>query len=418
MYNLKTDKTEQPLLAQYSLKLLDALAGEVGLKRLVEIGYDMLGNTILVIDLSLKTIAHLKNSNANDDPVWNEFVNVGYPSLSLVNRYNKLAQLINQSESSFLWSDPYSKYPRIMSKIQLHGKQIAALSIIAHEKPFEDTDFELTDLLAKAISIELQKNKFIKFSQGLMHEHFFEELFSGKIRDKVVIKDRIKTLNLNLKKNLYTLTLDISSFDNSKTSLYFLRNEIERKIPNSKAVIHDDYIVLIVGCDNKKQFLNSTIIKFKDFLKSNILYAGISRSYHGLEEVQEHYLQSLNALRLGRSLNKEEYFYTYEEYALYHFVESCYSIDTLKKNCHPSLIKLMEYDKEHKTNYTQSIHTYLIHSKNVTESANALNIHRNTMFYRLEKIQEITDMDINNNDTSLHLQLSFKMLELLKIDLP
>lgn len=406
-------------LAQNSLKLLDALAGEGSLQQLVEIGYEMFGNPILVIDMSLKTIAYSSNSKINDDPVWNEYVNSGYPSLSLVNYYasNKLSQLVNRSESPFFWTDPYSKYPRIMSKVAFGGKPIAVLSIIAHDKPLQDSDLELAALLSKAISIELQKNQFIHYSRGLVHENFIKELLDGKFKDGKIIDERIKVLNLTFRKHLYTLTLDISRFDNTKTSLTYLRNELEQKIPHSKAVVYDDKIVLIMSYEDD-QFYKSEIKKLKMFLKTYHLYAGISRCFHHLEDVQEHYFQSLDALRLGMMLNKEEYFYPYDEYAIYHFAESCSGVEDLKKNCHPSLLKLIEYDKENNTDYTRSLYTYIIHSKNITDSAKALNIHRNTMFYRLEKIEVIMDIDINNSNTFLHLHLSFKILELLKINLP
>lgn len=420
MKQSKAKLNNNHFLAQNSLKLLDALAGEGSLQRLVVLGYEMLGNSVLVIDMSLKTIAFFNNSKVNDDPVWNEYVTSGYASLSMVDYYtsNKFIQLINQSESPFFWTDPYSKYPRIMSKVVIGGKQIALLSIIAHEKPLQDSDLELTALLSKAMSIELQKNKFIHYSRGLMHENFIEELLTGKIKDKKIINERIKVLNINFRKNLYTLTLDISHFDNTKTSLTYLRNEIERMIPNSKAVVHDDRIVLITSYDDDKQFYKSEISKVTMFLKTYHLYAGMSRCFHDLEEAQEHYHQSLDALRLGMLLNKEDNFYPYEEYALYHFAESCSGVENLKRNCHPSLLKLIAYDRENNTDYTRSLYLFIVHSKNITESAKASNIHRNTMFYRLEKIEAIMDIDINNSNTVLHLHLSFKILELLKIDLP
>ena len=420
MVKLRTGLYEDAVLAENSLKMLEVLAEESSLQRLVEIGYEMFGNPILLIDMSLKTIAFASNSKITDDPVWNEFVNSGYPSLSLVNYYasNKINQVINQSESPFIWTDSYSKYPRIMSKVVFGGKLIAVLSIIAHDKPLQDSDLELADLLSKAISIELQKNKFIHYSRGLMHENFIEELLTGKIKDGTIIDERIKVLNINLRKNLYTLTLDISDFDSTKGSLIYLRNELEQKMPNSKAVVHDDKIVLIISYDDDRQYNKSEINKLKMFLKTKQLFAGMSRCFYSLEEVQEHYLQSYNALKLGMLLNKKEYFFPYEEYAIYHFAESCSDIKNLKRNCHPSLLKLIEYDKDNNTDYTRSLYTYIINSKNISESANALNIHRNTMFYRLEKIKSITDIDLNNSNIFLHLHLSFKILELLKIDLP
>lgn len=413
----KQDSNNNQFLAQNSLKLLEALAGESGLQQLVELGYAILGNPVLLIDMGFKTLAFSNDSKISDDPVWNEYINAGYASLSSVNYYakNNLVQLVNQCDAPFFWTDPYSKYPRIMSKVLIGGQQIALLSVIAHEKPLQDTDLELAALLSKAISIELQKNKFIHYSRGLMHENFIEDLITGKIKDQTIIDERIKVLNLNFGKNLNILILDISSFDNTKVCLTFLRNELEQKITDSKAVVHDDKIVFILSYDDKQSF-NSEIKRIKEFLQTYNLYTGMSRCFSELDEAQEHYSQALNALRLGMLLNKEEYFYPYEDYAIYHFVELCSGVENLTKNCHPSLLKLLDCDRNNNTDYTRTLYTYIVHSKNITDSAKALNIHRNTMFYRLEKIETIMGIEINNSNTFLHLHLSFKILELLKID--
>ena len=117
-------------------------------------------------------------------------------------------------------------------------------------------------------------------------------------------------------------------------------------------------------------------------------------------------------------LNKEDYFYLYEEYAIYHFAESRSPGENLKNDCHPALLKLIDYDRENRTDYAHSLYIYIVHSKNITESAKALSIHRNTMFYRMEKIESLMNININNSNTLLHLHLSFKILELLNIDLP
>lgn len=420
METLETALNTDHPLAQHALLLMDALIKENGLQRLIEVGYEMLGNSFVICDMSFKTIAIINHSKIKDDPIWNELITAGYTSLNSAHYYstNKLNQMVVQSEFPFFWSDPYSKYPRIMSKVAVGGKQVALLGIVAHEKPFQETDLELAALLAKAISIELQKHHFFHYSRGLMYENFIEDLLMGKITDREVIDERSKIMNINFRKNLYTLALDISGFDSTKSTLTYLRNQLEQMIPNSKAVVHNDNIALIIGCDNTKQFLKTEIGKFKSFLTTYNLYAGMSRNFHGPEEARDHYLQSVNALKLGMLLNKEDHLFLYEDYAVYHFVESCSGAEKLKQNCHPALLKLIEYDKENKTSFTRSLYTYILHAKNITESAQALNIHRNTMFYRLEKIDSLLDIDINNSNTLLHLHLSFKILELLEIDLP
>jgi len=380
----------------------------------------MLGNPFSIMDTSYKSLAITNNTLINDDPVWNEFVTAGYLSFNSLSFYltSKLSEMVDANEAPFFWTDTYSKYPRIMGPIKIGNKLIASIGVCAHERPFTESDLELTSLLCKAISIELQKNEFIYYSRGLMHESFTEDLLEGKITDEKVISERIKTLNFKYKKNLFVLTIDVNKFASSQTTLTYMRNKFENAITNSKAVVHAEKIVMIISYEHDELFLKKQVESLKDFLKTSNMYAGISRRFNSLVEVKAHYLQSLDALKLGLRINKEAILFRYEDYAIYHFTDICSSIGNPTENCHPALLKLIQYDRENGTNYTRSLYTYIISSKNITESASTLDIHRNTMQYRIGKIELIMDVDLNNSDLLLHLHLSFKILEFLKIALP
>lgn len=71
----------------------------------------------------------------------------------------------------------------------------------------------------------------------------------------------------------------------------------------------------------------------------------------------------------------------------------------------------MDYDKKYATCFTESLFAYLENAWNVVESAKALNIHRNSMGYRLEKIQEILKISLKDKNTGFHIHLSLKILE-------
>lgn len=49
---------------------------------------------------------------------------------------------------------------------------------------------------------------------------------------------------------------------------------------------------------------------------------------------------------------------------------------------------------------------YLRHERNVVETAQVLVVHRNTLNYRVRKIEEITGMDLNDADIRLRILLT------------
>jgi DNA-binding PucR family transcriptional regulator len=77
--------------------------------------------------------------------------------------------------------------------------------------------------------------------------------------------------------------------------------------------------------------------------------------------------------------------------------------------CAPGLLKLQEYDREHNTELYRTLFVYLKNNLRVVHAARELFIHRSTFLYRLERIQKITGLSIENDD-QWYLLLSFKLL--------
>ncbi|WP_438823690.1 helix-turn-helix domain-containing protein [Bacillus sp. JJ1764] len=71
---------------------------------------------------------------------------------------------------------------------------------------------------------------------------------------------------------------------------------------------------------------------------------------------------------------------------------------------------LLNYDKENNTDYYETLQAYLLNRQNLNETANQLFIHRNTIKYRLNKINELSKIDLTNGETVFQLAYSYKIL--------
>lgn len=400
-------------------EIFNILAQGKGLQHLVDAGYEMLGNPLCVIDNGMRTIAVNTNARLMDgDHVWNEILLNGYTSMKSIAYYKKqkLTESVSASDSPIFWKDEYCRYPRIIQKITVGSRQIATVYICEHEKPFEESDYQALSVLSQAISIEMQKNDFNQFSRGLYYENLIEDILSGSVYDKSIIDYRLKALNMSFKKSLFILS--IVSEDEDYNKLPYMRDEAEKLIPSSKAVIHDRNIVILISTDRKESELKNSMDSLNMFLKNHNLAAGLSWSFTRLEEAREYYHQSLDALKLGKLLDTDSLIFRFQDLAVFHIADICSGQADLKKLCHPSLQLLMDYDKKNGTDYVRTLHTYIIHSGNLAESAIALHVHRNTIIYRMDKIQEILNVRLNDSNILLHLHLSFKFMEYMKLFMP
>lgn len=77
---------------------------------------------------------------------------------------------------------------------------------------------------------------------------------------------------------------------------------------------------------------------------------------------------------------------------------------------HPAIEFLANYDEAHKSEYLLTLWTYLRHERNLVRTAQALNIHRNSLVYRIKRIGELVeDLDLDDPEVREHLMISFRL---------
>ncbi len=393
--------------------LLSSLAKARGLESIVAIAYKALGNPVIVNDKSWKALAIASDVKETDDIAWNEFMSNGALSLEVasINIKEKLTDRIEQSETPLWCKAANMKYPRLFCRVSVGSRPVATVAVIEYYKPFRERDYLLLSMLANAISAEMQKNKFLHYTRGLLYEEFIVDLIEERLKNPSIIEEKVKSLNLGLKKYIHVITIDVKEFDITYFSIPYMRDYLEKMIGGSKAIIYNDKITMITSYAGEREIFESDAVKLRDFLKDYGLHGGLSRAFTKLEDLRGHYHQSLQALELGTHIDSDVTIYPYDDYAIYHIAKACADSSDLKQFYHPKLEYLMQYDAEHKTSFTDSLYMFLKHSRNITNTAKALHLHRNSMIYHLKRIEEILNFSLSDNEMLLHIELSFRLME-------
>jgi purine catabolism regulator len=66
---------------------------------------------------------------------------------------------------------------------------------------------------------------------------------------------------------------------------------------------------------------------------------------------------------------------------------------------------LREHDRARGSDLVKTLKTYFATGTNASEAADQLFLHRNSMIYRLERIQSLTGLDLKDDRVALALQL-------------
>jgi DNA-binding PucR family transcriptional regulator len=72
---------------------------------------------------------------------------------------------------------------------------------------------------------------------------------------------------------------------------------------------------------------------------------------------------------------------------------------------------LVEHDRARRSDLVRTLRAHFATGANASEAADRLFLHRNSMLYRLERIQKLTGLDLKDPRVALALQLGLLTLE-------
>lgn len=400
-------------LIDSSAALLFSLIKGKGLNYIVQVGSEILGNPVFLIDASSKLLAASTDTNV-DDIFWNDLASHGYWINEKLTRYYQEGYVDKLAKSSLpIIIDPVSpnSLKRIVGKIHVKGKTIGYIGVLENNRKLKEEDISITKLLCDVIASEMEKDKLYYNLAGVTHEFLLIDLLNEKLRNKEWIKERSKNLFPGVINNLYVASIHLPEYDSNSLNPGYLRWYCENLLPQCRTVYYNDHIILVLNNKDKDEW-QDTREKLVNILNKYNASCGLSLMFHDILDTRKHYLQAQKAFILGKLLKRKDVLFDYEDLYIYDLLTSLNDDANADDFCHPGLQKLLQYDKSNGTDYYNTLYEYLLCAGNITRTANKLFLHRNTVVHRINRIQEIIDMDLEDGNIRFKLLLSYKIREM------
>lgn len=408
---LKEGATEK----EFMEALYRAVLRDDDIQKICDLAREFMHNPIVVMDNSLKHIAE-SSETILKDAIWiDQRKNGSYISADYV---QVLAEQTgykkdHYSTSPVLLPKGKLKYRRIISHIFLSNHPIGTIVIFEVQRTIQEVDLKLVKMLSEVLTLKMKSDEFLLYSQGVVYEHLFQDLLDETITSSVLY-ERIKSHHLTIEEDIYVLAVDISEFDRTYKTLQYFRSVMDEIIEKGKSILYNNYIVIVVMCKDGIYLSGNEISKMNTFCKEKKLSAGISRCFHDISMLKTHFEQAITALNLNYRINKECGLSSYVEFTTEHMIAIASEKTDLMQFCEEDLLKLMKYDASNHMNLAECLHEFLVQERNLAHTALALHMHRNTLIYRVNKIQEIMQHDLDDSNYRFNLLLSFKIIALLK----
>lgn len=186
--------------------------------------------------------------------------------------------------------------------------------------------------------------------------------------------------------------------------------QLEIKWRGAICIAKDSHILMLLNITsysslNKNDFFQEMVL----FLRDSLLVAGISRKFTDLNDLHAAYNQTNIVLTLGPTQNATSWYFKFDDYALDYLLKNGCGDFTSDQVCSNALVILRRHDKKYNTQYYLTLYEYMKSQYNSTKAAKSLYIARSSFLNRLDRIHELTNINISDWTDRVYLAISFQI---------
>jgi len=140
------------------------------------------------------------------------------------------------------------------------------------------------------------------------------------------------------------------------------------------------------------------------------LTCGLSEATRWPEMAPQALRQAQHAIDLGIRLGRDGQTICYEELGIYRLLLQVGDMDQLWQFALDVLGPLIDYDARHKVDLVGTLSAYLNQHESLKQTARVLRVHVNTVTYRIQRIEQLTSLDLTNPDHRLSAHVAAKII--------
>lgn len=191
----------------------------------------------------------------------------------------------------------------------------------------------------------------------------------------------------------------------SSVALEDLKYRLYRIAGFSVILMRGSYLVLIANLreQNADMFLQQT----KAISELHSLIFGVSEFFSDISLLRKFYMQAKRVREISDAIGMKTGILPFETYKTALLVRDISATENPELFVDASIDRLLAHDAQENTQYVQTLETYIRCGMSKERTRSELNVHRNTLTYRLNKIEEILGHKLDDSDYLVGLYFAF-----------
>ncbi|UOE92692.1 helix-turn-helix domain-containing protein [Alkalihalobacillus sp. LMS39] len=313
------------------------------------------------------------------------------------------------------------------------GELLGYLAIDITDEAMDDFYQLSIDLARNISSIQFIKQKLVLDTKEHVKDSFINKLLVETIDNEESIIQYANLFNWNLFNEHRVTVLSINLSDRDEQTNNILEKQAKKSTLwdqiKTRLLIYDqdmiiankgDENILIVPAvregTNPKVYWQKLYEEITKWLKvqgdSSQILIGIGGTTNKLSDYYLGYQQAVQALNVVYHRFKDIGFAVFDELGSYTVLHNIKDSSIARLFIDKQLQELLQYSEGKSMDLFRTLRVYLSHNGSIKDTSEELFIHRSSLLYRLEKIQNLLHVNLDSSEDRFDLMMAYKLYDL------
>ncbi|CAN5796218.1 PucR family transcriptional regulator [soil metagenome] len=314
------------------------------------------------------------------------------------------------------WDD---RSRRVVAPIIGRDGLLGALSILLDGNTPAGSETSLASRGAAACAVVMAREHAAAVARQELELNVLDEILDGALRSEVSLIQQALLLGHDLDARYVAIVAKLDRGSGHPTrherfdSTAIFEEALERKASPVLWRFRNNHAEIIWPVDNGEEASSVADRIFGEIERRGRSTPGVSvsmgvgRVRSGPAGIRESHQEARQALTIGRRLQGPGKMTNFEGLGIYRLLFAARDLPELRSFHEEALSVLIDYDRHHSAELVKTLGAFFAARCGPKEAAAILGVHRNTVLYRLERIRDLSGLDIDDAEVRLRLHLAY-----------
>jgi len=322
---------------------------------------------------------------------------------------------------------------RILAPITAGKDILGYVWVMESLRPFDEHDLVIAEQAALVLALEMVKQRAAYETELRLKADFLDDLLSGRTNNESELLQRASYLGYKFTKPSGLLVLSCSRLQDSgqpgeeitqydRQLILCVQSTANQYSAENIVAFQSGQILVILPVSKVKDHSIAGLREFTEVLRQEIktmdarleVLIGMGDIFQPIGETPVVYRQAQRAMDAARSLGHLDGTFHLNDLGVYGVLYHESDQGEMRTFAEKMLQPLQVYDDEHDAELVKTLDIYLAQQGHMRKSAEKLYIHVNTLRQRLERIEDVLGVQLENAWVRLNLQLALRVYDVLE----